>query len=54
MTAMPYNSFFKNDGNASTASTACSGAGDLQNKTFVWGSYYTDASNTTATGWVQQ
>ena len=54
MTAMPYSSFFKNDGNASTASTACSGAGDLQNKTFVWGSYYTDASNNTATGWVQQ
>ena len=54
MTAMPYSSFFKNDGNATTASTACSGAGDLQNKTFVWGSYYTDASNTTATGWVQQ
>lgn len=42
MTAMPYGSFFKNDGNASTASTACSGASDLQNKTFVWGSYYTD------------
>ena len=54
MTAMPYGSFFKNDGNASTASTACSGASDLQNKTFVWGSYYTDASNNTATGWVQQ
>ena len=54
MTAMPYSSFFKNDGNASNASTACSGAGDLQNKTFVWGSYYTDASNNTATGWVQQ
>ena len=54
MTAMPYSSFFKNDGNASTASTACSGAGDLQNKTCVWGSYYTDASNNTATGWVQQ
>ena len=54
MTAMPYSSFFKNDGNTSTASTACSGAGDLQNKTFVWGSYYTDASNNTATGWVQQ
>ena len=54
MTAMPYSSFFKNDGNASTASTACSGAGDLQNKTFVWGSYYTDTSNNTATGWVQQ
>ena len=54
MTAMPYSSFFKNDGNASTASTACSGAVDLQNKTFVWGSYYTDASNNTATGWVQQ
>ena len=54
MTAMPYSSFFKNDGNASTTSTACSGAGDLQNKTFVWGSYYTDASNNTATGWVQQ
>ena len=54
MTAMPYGSFFKNDGNASTASTACSGASDLQNKTFVWGSYYTDTSGTTATGWVQQ
>jgi len=54
MTAMPYGSFFKNDGNASTASTACSGAIDLQNKTFVWGSYYTDTSGTTATGWVQQ
>ena len=54
MTAMPYSSFFKNDGNASTASTACSGASDLQNKTFVWGSYYTDTSGTTATGWVQQ
>ena len=54
MTAMPYGSFFKNDGNASTASTACSGARDLQNKTFVWGSYYTDTSGTTATGWVQQ
>ena len=54
MTAMPYGSFFKNDGNASTASTACSGASDLQNKTFVWGSYYTDTSSNTATGWVQQ
>ena len=54
MTAMPYGSFFKNDGNASTASTACRGASDLQNKTFVWGSYYTDTSGTTATGWVQQ
>ena len=54
MTAMPYDSFFKNDGNASTASTACSSASDLQNKTFVWGSYYTDTSGTTATGWVQQ
>ena len=54
MTAMPYGSFFKNDGNASTASTPCSGASDLQNKTFVWGSYYTDTSGTTATGWVQQ
>ena len=54
MTAMPYGSFFKNDGNASTASTSCSGASDLQNKTFVWGSYYTDTSGTTATGWVQQ
>ena len=54
MTAMPYGSFFKNDGNASTASTACSGTSDLQNKTFVWGSYYTDTSGTTATGWVQQ
>ena len=54
MTAMPYGSFFKNDGNASTASTACSGASDLQNKTFVWGSYYTDTSGTTETGWVQQ
>ena len=54
MTAMPYGSFFKNDGNASTASTACSGASDLQNKTFVWGSYYTDTSGTTAPGWVQQ
>ena len=54
MTAMPYGSFFKNDGNASTASTACSGASDLQNKTFVWGYYYTDTSGTTATGWVQQ
>ena len=54
MTAMPYGSFFKNDGNASTASTACSGASDLQNKTFVWGSYYTDTNGTTATGWVQQ
>ena len=54
MTAMPYGSFFKNDGNASTASTACSGASDLQNKTFVWGSYYTDTSGTPATGWVQQ
>ena len=54
MTAMPYGSFFKNDGNASTASTACSGANDLQNKTFVWGSYYTDTSSNTATGWVQQ
>lgn len=29
MTAMPYGSFFKNDGNASTASTACSGASDV-------------------------
>ena len=54
MTAMPYGSFFKNDGDASTASTACSSASDLQNKTFVWGSYYTDTSGTTATGWVQQ
>ena len=54
MTAMPYGSFFKNDGNESTASTACSGASDLQNKTFVWGSYYTDTSSNTATGWVQQ
>ena len=54
MTAMPYGSFFKNDGNASTASTPCSGASDLKNKTFVWGSYYTDTSGTTATGWVQQ
>ena len=54
MTAMPYGSFFKNDGNGSTASTACSGASDLQNKTFVWGSYYTDTNGTTATGWVQQ
>ena len=54
MTAMPYGSFFKNDGNASTASTACSGASDLQNKTFVWGSYYTDTGGTAATGWVQQ
>ena len=54
MTAMPYGSFFKNDGNASTASTACSDGSDLQNKTFVWGSYYTDTSGTTATGWVQQ
>ena len=54
MTAMPYGSFFKNDGNASTASTACSGASDLQNKTFVWGSYYTDTGSNTATGWVQQ
>ena len=54
MTAMPYGSFFKKDGNASTPSTACSGARDLQDKTFVWGSYYTDSSGTTATGWVQQ
>ena len=54
MTAMPYGSFFKKDGNASTPSTACSGASDLQDKTFVWGSYYTDSSGTTATGWVQQ
>jgi hypothetical protein len=54
MTAMPYGSFFKKDGNASTPSTACSGASDLQDKTFVWGSYYTGSSGTTATGWVQQ